>query len=296
MRLDHCIKQIFILPGFMLAYLLTHKINMLNLAIAFCSVTLTASANYVINEWLDADYDKFHPTKKNRNAQKLNAKLVWLQWGVLICVSLLLGSLINSYFVVMQIWLLLMGIAYNVKPLRTKDIFLLDVLTESINNLIRLLLGWFVVETVYLPPCSIALGYWMLGAFLMAMKRYSEFRMIGDPIVAGHYRKSFRVYTEKSLMVSAFFYAICSIFFIGIFLIKYRVELIIFIPFLTGLFCYYVWISFDKDSAVQNPEKLYREKWLMLYCVFLLILFTVLMSADIPALNIFTDTNLIRLL
>ena len=24
------------------------------------------SANYVINEWLDAPYDKYHPTKKNR--------------------------------------------------------------------------------------------------------------------------------------------------------------------------------------------------------------------------------------
>ena len=35
--------------------------------------------------------------------------------------------------------LLLMGIAYNVPPLRTKDRPYLDVLSESVNNPLRLL-------------------------------------------------------------------------------------------------------------------------------------------------------------
>ena len=35
----------------------------------------------------------------------------------------------------------------------------------------------------------------MAGAFLMAVKRYAEYRMIGDPDRAGLYRKSFSKYT-----------------------------------------------------------------------------------------------------
>ena len=79
----------------------------------------------------------------------------------------------------------------------------------------------------------------------------------------------------------------CSIFFIGIFLIKYKIELILFVPFFIGLFCYYFYISFSKDSAVQKPEKLYREKGLMIYCIFLVVLFIVLMNIRIEWLDIF---------
>lgn len=186
-----------------------------------------------------------------------------------------------------------MGLFYNVKPFRTKDIVYLDVLSESVNNALRLMLGWFLISSNTLPPCSLILGYWMSGAFLMAIKRYAEYRMIADPVLAGKYRKSFKYYTERSLLISSFFYAMCATFFVGIFLIKYRVELILFMPFLIGLFCYYFWLSFKPDSAVQRPEKLFHEKGLMLYCGVLVILFALLMIVDIPTLAFFTSNQLI---
>ena len=305
MRLDHWIKQLFILPGFFFADLLINeKIAaeyISNLIIAFFAVSLIASANYVINEWLDAEFDKFHLTKKNRSVvtEDVKGSVVWILWGVLTCAGFFIGYLINFYFLLMLVWLWLMGIAYNVKPLRTKDIFILDVLTESINNMIRLLLGWFIVfnetENPVLPPISIVIGYWMLGAFLMAIKRYAEYRMIDNPNLAGKYRKSFKSYSEKSLLMSAFFYAMCSVFFMGIFLVKYRIELVLLMPFIIGLFCYYFWLSYEKDSAVQKPEKLYREKWLMAYCLLVAVIFTALMFVDIPQLKIFTEMKFIPL-
>ena len=187
----------------------------------------------------------------------------------------------------MELFLLVMGFLYNVKPFRTKDIFLLDVLSESVNNAIRFMLGWFIIPITIVTPISIIFGYWMGGAFLMAIKRYAEYRMIDDKKKASLYRKSFKYYDEKNLLTSAFFYAMCSVFFIGIFLIKYRIELVLFIPFMVGLFCYYFYISFAKDSAVQKPEKLYKEKGLMIYCLFLIVLFIVLMNVRIPWLDIF---------
>lgn len=306
MRLDHWIKQFFIVPGIVCAIFLvklnfadeTLKIFVANLFEGFLATCLIASANYVVNEYLDAEFDKHHPTKKYRAAVKeaLNGKIIFLQWLMLTICGLSMAALVNEFFFAMAAWLWLMGILYNVKPIRTKDLVYLDVLTESVNNMIRLLMGWFiVVEAFVLPPSSMVLGYWMLGAFLMAIKRYAEYRMISNPALAGAYRKSFQNYSEASLLISAFFYAMCSVFFIGVFLVKYRIELILFVPALVGLYCYYLWLSFKKDSAVQKPEKLYHERGLMLYCLLLIILFTLLMIFNVPVLKIFTTNELIHL-
>ena len=99
-------------------------------------------------------------------------------------------------------------VVYNVRPFRAKDRPYLDVLSESLNNPLRLLLGWSVVLGNQLPPSSVLITYWMGGAFLMGIKRYAEYRAIGDPVAAGRYRRSFRRYTETTLLLSSFFYAL----------------------------------------------------------------------------------------
>lgn len=294
MRIDHWIKQLFVLPGFVSALFLGHyafNFNLfINLLIGLFATSLIASANYVINEYLDAEFDKFHPTKSKRPLveESVKGSVIWILWFILAVVGLSIGFfVIGKKFFFMELLLLVMGILYNVKPIRTKDISYLDVLSESINNSIRFMLGWFIVPVNIILPISIFLGYWMAGAFLMAIKRYAEYRMINNKKKASLYRKSFKYYNEKTLLVSAFFYAMCAIFFVGIFLIKYKIELILAIPFIVGLFCYYFYISFANDSAVQKPEKLYKEKGLMIYCIFLVVLFIVLINIRIEWLDIF---------
>ena len=294
MRIDHWIKQLFVLPGFVSALFLGHyafNCNLfINLLIGLFATSLIASANYVINEYLDAEFDKFHPTKSKRPLveESVKGSVIWILWFILSVVGLSIGFfVIGKKFFFMELWLLVMGILYNVKPIRTKDISYLDVLSESINNSIRFMLGWFIVPVNIILPISIFLGYWMAGAFLMAIKRYAEYRMINNKKKASLYRKSFKYYNEKTLLVSAFFYAMCAIFFVGIFLIKYKIELILAIPFIVGLFCYYFYISFANDSAVQKPEKLYKERGLMIYCIFLVVLFIVLINIRIEWLDIF---------
>ena len=198
MRLDHWIKQLFIVPGLIAAVLLTETPFSRDLILRFCAgffaTCFIASANYVINEWLDAEFDRYHPTKKYRSvvSEGVSGKIVWILWGCLSALGFAVSLLVNSSFLCMSVWLWLMGILYNVKPVRTKDIPILDVLSESINNAIRLLMGWFVVSGNTIPPSSLLLGYWMAGAFLMATKRFAEYRMINDKTIAGNYRKSFK--------------------------------------------------------------------------------------------------------
>ena len=195
-RPDHWVKNAFILPGVVIAVLLTDfKFSsdvIIRFILGFFATCFIASANYVINEWLDAEFDKYHPTKKFRPVVSENMKLsfVLLEYAILIVLGVALSIPVGKLFLLMELWLLIMGVLYNVKPVRTKDIPYLDVLSESINNMIRLLLGWFIITQEFQPPISILIGYWFAGAFLMATKRFAEYRMIGDPSVAGLYRKS----------------------------------------------------------------------------------------------------------
>jgi hypothetical protein len=135
----------------------------------------------------------------------------------------------------------------------------------------------------------------MGGAYLMAVKRYSEYRRIGNPDRAKLYRKSFAAYSEKSLLLSAFFYAICAAFFIGIFLIKYKSEFVIMVPLFAALFTWYLWIGFKPESAAQAPETLYQEHYFMLFAAIVFILSIALFYANIPLLALLTDTKLISI-
>jgi hypothetical protein len=177
-----------------------------------------------------------------------------------------------------------MGVAYNVPPVRTKELPYLDVLSESVNNPLRLFLGWFALVADKLPPLSLALTYWMVGAFFMATKRFAEYRHIGDPEVAEQYRKSFGYYTEERLLVSMFFYATMCALFAGVFIVRYHVELILFVPVAAGFFAYYLKLGLQDDSPTQNPEKLYKEQGFLLYMMLSMILFVLLMFTNIPAL------------
>ncbi len=310
-RPDNWAKNVFMVPGMLFALIVFQTpldaTLFFKIVIGVVSTCLVASANYVINEYLDAEFDKFHPLKKKRTSvvRVVNPALVYSEWFLLAAVGLALGYFISLQFFIVAAFLLFMGVMYNVRPFRTKEKVFLDVLSESVNNPIRFALGWFIFTPVFnlpdniwemdwfavFPPISIILAYWMGGAFLMATKRFAEYRLINNPELAGLYRKSFKYYTENSLLISMFFYAVTCAFFLGIFLIKNRIELFISFPFFALLFAWYLKIGLLKDSPVQGSEKLYTRKWFMLYVVLFCIFLTVLMFVDIPWLRFFLKST-----
>ncbi len=293
-RPDHWFKNIFMLPGAGLALVLAEEAlatEVINLLMGLASACLIVSANYTINEWLDAAFDRHHPVKQHRPpaAGRLSASLVYAQWVALAGSGLSIASWISHNFLLFSLTLLLMGLVYNVRPLRTKDRQYLDVLSESVNNPLRFLLGWSAIVDGVLPPSSVLLAYWMGGAYLMAIKRYAEYRFIADPDLASRYRRSFRYYTEQSLLASAFFYALVSAFFLGVFLIKYRIEFLLSMPFLALLFTWYLIIGMRAQSVAQSPEKLYREWPFVAYVAALGVLIVVLFFVDLPWLHVLVE-------
>ncbi len=289
-RPDHWVKNGFMLLGVLLAVSYQPDVldatGLLRLLAAVASTCLVASSNYVLNEILDAPRDAFHPVKRHRPipSGRVSLPVAWAEWLLLGAAGLAAAWWLSLPFLLSAAWLWVMGFLYNVPPIRTKEWPYVDVLTESINNPIRLLLGWFALIDAEIPPVSLALSYWMAGAFLMATKRYAEYRHIADPEAAAAYRRSFRHYDEERLLISMFFYAVNAALFGGIFILRYHLELVLCVPAVAGLFAYYLRLGMLADSPAERPESLYQHRGFMAYLLACTVLFVSLLFVRIPVL------------
>lgn len=299
-RPDHWFKNVFMLPGVIVAwqeYPPQRPIGALAVILLGVVATgLVCSSNYTINELADASEDRNHPQKKHRAAASGRIRPLWgyLQWALLGVAGLALSWIVGLPFLLTQIALLAMGVGYNVRPLRLKERLYLDVLSESVNNPLRLLLGWYAVRCPLVPPVSLLLSYWMLGAFFMAIKRFAEMRYINDKETAAAYRKSFAYYTPERFLISIIFYTTAFGLFGRIFLIRYRKELIISVPLLAGFMAMYMRLGFQDDSAVQYPEKLCKQKWLVAYGFLTAVVLIICLIIRIPQLSRLLEPTLLR--
>lgn len=291
MRVDHWVKNVLVFPGVVVA--LSMHAGAIGaglgqaLALGMLAVCLVASSNYVLNEVLDATYDKVHPAKVTRPvpAGQVSVPLAYAQWLVLMLLGIGLASLVSERLVWTLLGLWAMGVAYNVRPIRTKDVIFFDVVSEAINNPLRFLAGWFIVDAVALPPVSLLFSYWAVGCYFMAIKRFAELREIGDQGRASGYRSSFGYYDERRLIVSIMFYASIAMLFFGAFIVRYRMELILSFPLVAAVMAAYLSVGFKDGSAVQTPEKIHREPLLFASIVCCAVVLDVLLFVDIPVLH-----------
>jgi decaprenyl-phosphate phosphoribosyltransferase len=290
-RLDHWIKNVFVLPGVVVALSLDPQpmdwAFAVRLLIGLLAVCLVSSSNYVINEVLDAPSDLEHPTKRLRPVPSGRVYLpaAYVEWIALMVIGVGLGFSVSAPLggVLLVLWV--MGCIYNIPPLRAKDVPYVDVLTESVNNPLRMLAGWYLVTATVVPPASLLLSYWMVGCYFMAIKRFAEFREINDQARSGAYRRSFRFYNEQKLLVSIVFYASHAMLFFGAFIMRYRLELILAFPFVAMVMAVYLSMAYKPDSAVQRPEGLYREVGLVCTVAACAAVMIVLLFVDITAVH-----------
>jgi decaprenyl-phosphate phosphoribosyltransferase len=296
-RIDHWLKNIFILFGHAVALILVPavKADSATFGLALFSLVpacLIASANYILNEILDAPFDRSHPTKRNRGvaAGRVNVRVLWVMMGVLIVAGFWMSlAFFKSGYTLALGLLWLSGLAYNVPPLRLKDRAFLDVIAESFNNPIRLWLGWYalVPSLGVVPPLSIVLAWWAFGGLLMTGKRYSEFRFIGDAVLSGHYRRSFRAYTEGRLLLAMIIYTSSFCFCTGIAMATYsRLHNLVFVfPMVLVAILAYFRQAMSEKGARLEPEQLLQNKWIILATVATTALSIWLVNTRLPLLD-----------
>src|SRR3984893_10655062 len=285
MRIDHWFKNVFVLPGIIAAIgvdAAQAKSGLwARILVGLISICLVASSNYVINEVLDAASDLSHRIKRRRPVPSglVSVPLADVQWVALVLV-------VSQAFAITVFILWVMGCIYNIPPIRSKDVPYIDVLSEAVNNPLRMLAGWFIGSTMSIAPASVLLSYWMVGCYFMAIKPYAEYREVDDRTTAAAYRKSLAFCTPERLIVSVMFYGSAAMLFLGAFVMRYRLELILAFPLVALVMAIYLDLSFKKDRGVQRPEGLYREPRLMAAVIVCSIAMAALMLVDIPVMQV----------
>lgn len=244
-----------------------------------------STANYIVNEIVDAPFDIHHPTKRHRPyASGEIKKIPFIGLGV----ALPLASLVPAFiffsrpFFFSLLTLFAAGFVYNMKPLRTKDIPFLDSISESANNPIRFFIGWFAFSPAGLfPPVSLVVSWWAFGNFLMIAKRLSEFRFLKEK--AGNYRASLKRYSKRSLVLGMT--ASTVLFFILYFAFAsvFKLQSFFYIsPFVFVYFLLFFWKTLQEKEVMEEPEKLFTHPKFALYTLFLIILFFLSVFLDKP--------------
>ncbi len=289
-RIDHWPKNAVLLLGVSVAVFFDPSLfavrAMPPLAIALMATCLVTSSNYVLNELLDAARDRAHPLKRARPAARgeIRRGLAITEWLILGGAGLGLALWVHAYFDLSALELWVMGIVYNAPPLRTKDVPYLDVLTESVNQALRLMLGWFALIRDWFPPLSLLLSYWMAGAFFLSVKRIAEYRFLGNSGTASAYRRAFTHSTPERLLISVFVYAATAALFASVFMVRYRLELILGLPVFAAAMAYCLGLGFQERTPLLEPAHLHRDLGFMLCAGGSLVVFVTLLFVRIPGL------------
>jgi 4-hydroxybenzoate polyprenyltransferase len=295
-RPHHWFKNLLMIPGALLLYFFHpghwHSSQLAGIFAGFVCACLISASNYVLNEILDSPSDALHPEKAFRPIPTGKAKvsIAYVEWLALLAAGLAVGFAVNPLLGCSALALWVAGTLYNVPPVRLKDRPYLDVLSESVNNPIRLVMGWYAVAQASAPPWWILLAYWMLGAFLMAIKRFAEYRMIADKARASRYRRSFGHYDESRLIASTICYGALFGVLSGVFVVLHRLELLLAAPLVAVAMGYYVHLGFKDDSPVRDPDHLYRDRKLVILWTAAFAACAILLFVDLPAWTALFDS------
>lgn len=279
-RLDHWFKNVFMLVGVIAAIAYSKvpigKSIILYTALAFFLTCLMSSVNYIINEIVDARFDRIHPNKKLRPVASGDVsirKLVFLDIVLLFFIISITFSTFNVRFSsLMVLFFLIGGVFYNIPPIRTKDVPYIDIISESLNNPIRLMLGWYSINNTNSIPLIGVLCYWSLGATIVTAKRLAELRFLGHN--SSHYRPTFKHYSNSLLTVIYFFLIFTTLIPFTILSYKYKFQLFYLFPFLLIFFIWFTFLTFQHNSIVKEPERLFEKRVFVTYCLFVLLIFS----------------------
>lgn len=280
MRLNRWPRSFSIIVGVIAAIYITGFSNKdpltlaFNFLLAFIATFLICITNYIINEIVDAPTDAFHPIKHNRPVASgiVSIKILLIIAVIFTFISFLIVlKFFSIKSVISLLSLLLMGLLYNINPIRLKDTIYIDAISESANNPIRFLIGWYCIEANINPPIPYLICWWAIGSFLMFGKRLSEKRIFHED-KAKHYRKSLGIYTESSLVRSMIISsAVFLISFFYMIIIKLNIYTAILLPLSV---IYIVWILFEAWKGkylIDEPEVILKQLPFIILIIILLI-------------------------
>lgn len=190
MRPRQWTKNIIIFAGLVFDGQLFRVESFTRVALSFLLLCLISSTVYIINDLVDIESDRQHPTKRRRPlpAGKLPIPLAVAAATIFPIVALIAAVAINPIFALVLLVYLLLQLLYS---FRLKHVVILDVLTVSLGFVLRVAAGVAVIEVARFSPWLYACTA-LLALFLIIGKRRQELLQLADQ--AGTVRVALREY------------------------------------------------------------------------------------------------------
>jgi len=170
LRPHQYVKNLFIFAPLIFAFNFSEP-ALLNAIMAFILYSVLASSIYIINDYMDIEEDKKHPTKKNRPLAKgtVSKKTALVLFFSLSSAIFLISFFFNIELFYVLVTYFILNLAYSLK---LKHIAIVDIFIISTGFVLRLFAGALVTDT----PLSmwIIIITFLLAIFLALAKRRDD--------------------------------------------------------------------------------------------------------------------------
>ena len=147
--------------------------------VIICCILLifTSGSVYIINDLVDAENDRLHPTKSTRPiaAGIVSASVAKFTAAILILAVLSAAYVFDQPLMLLLLVYILLQVAYS---LYLKHVVLLDILVVSVGFVLRVVAGGLVIGVGVSPWLYTSAG--MLALFLVIGKRRQELALLGE--------------------------------------------------------------------------------------------------------------------
>jgi len=223
-------------------------------ALGFLALCLVSSANYVLNDIIDRRRDRIHPEKKFR---PLASKIISLPEAMIIFIlTLIIGLFISIKLnYVFFLFVLILFLLTTVYTLWLKKEPIVDIITISVNFVIRAISGAFIMSILISPWLIVCPLF--VAIVLGLGKRASDLKLMkGDAI---KHKEVLKVYTPEITNALMIISTACLIMAYSLYALSKSGWLLITLPFaIYTIFRYYQLVNQESEIA-RNPERFYKD-------------------------------------
>jgi len=180
LRVQHWVKNLLVFIPAIVGHQVQNGAVVVQSLFAFLAFGLCASGIYVINDLLDLEADRRHPTKRRRPfaAGTLDVRMGLALAPIALLASIAVAATLRSQFLATLLLYVVLTVSYSV---RVKDTAVLDVVVLAALYTIRVIAG-SAATGIQASPWLLAFALFLFFSLAM-VKRYSELdslSQIGD--------------------------------------------------------------------------------------------------------------------
>jgi len=247
----------------------------INVIAAFIIFCILSGSIYILNDIIDIEKDKKHPSKQFR---PLTSGRMKISHGLFLALSFIILSLAASFFINLSFFMITIAffILILIYSLFLKNFLIVDIIVISSGFVLRAIAGCLAISVVVSPWLIICT--FLIALFLALGKRRHELIVLGDE--AENHRKILGDYSPE--MLEQMINITTSILVMSYSLYTFfsnNIYMMLTIPFaFYGLFRYLYLVHSHNMGG--EPEMIFKDRGMVLCIIFWVIIVLLILYTD----------------